>query len=81
MKAQQLREGIREDAYALLEMALLKVADLQLAPPIERSSHKNKEREDKLSLFFKYGQNLDDGTPVQVVPSIMFRMDGRTPVV
>jgi hypothetical protein len=67
--------GIREDdAYALLEMA-----DLQLAPLVEMSSHKNKGREDKLSLFYKHGQNLDDGTPVQVVPSLMFRMDGRMP--
>ncbi len=66
--------SIREDAYALLDMA-----DLQLAPQIEISSHANKGREDKLSLFFKYGRNLDDGTPVRVVPSLMFRMDGRTP--
>ena len=66
--------SIREDAYALLDMA-----DLQLAPQIEIASHANKGREDKISLFFKYGRNLDDGTPVRVVPSLMFRMDGRTP--
>jgi hypothetical protein len=66
--------SIREDTYALLEMG-----DLQLAPQIEISSHANKGREDKLSLFFKYRRNLDDGTPVRVVPSLMFRMDGRTP--
>jgi hypothetical protein len=66
--------GGREQAFALLEMA-----DLQLEPPIELSSHKSKGRDDKLSLFFKYGRNLDDGTPVGVVPSLMFRMDGRTP--
>jgi hypothetical protein len=38
--------SIREDAYALVDMA-----DLQLAPQIEISSHANKGREDKLSLF------------------------------
>jgi hypothetical protein len=56
------------------------MADLQLAPPIELLSHKIKQREDRLlSLFFKYGRTLDDGTPVRVVPSPMFRMVGRTP--
>jgi hypothetical protein len=66
--------GVREQAFALLEMA-----DLQLEPPIELASHKSKGRDDKLSFFFKYGHNLDDGTPVRVVPSLVFRMDGRTP--
>jgi hypothetical protein len=67
--------GKREEAFALLEMA-----DLQLEPPRELSANKNNGRQDnKLSLFFKYGRDLDDGTPVRVVPSLMFRMDGRTP--
>jgi hypothetical protein len=68
--------GVREEeAFALLEMAYL-----QLAPPIELSSHKSKGREDKLlSLFFKYGQTLDDGTLLLEGYPLMFRMDGRTP--